>query len=84
MEDYDEFGNYIGGDLDSDDDNDDVGVQQRPASAFVPQQPAPTTAHAPLEGYDEGVPEESAMEVDGTRNARPHFASFELITTHRH
>ena len=72
FDDYDEFGNYIGGDIDSDDDNDDVPMQ-RAESAFVPQQqPAAGPSHAPLEGYDDddggagGQDEDSAMQVDGT------------------
>ncbi|KAF9011146.1 Calreticulin family-domain-containing protein [Cyathus striatus] len=58
FEDYDEFGNYIGADLDSDDEEELQQQQQ-----FVPQHEAP-----PLEGYDD-VPMEEAgdmalMEVD--------------------
>ncbi|KIM47686.1 hypothetical protein M413DRAFT_439352 [Hebeloma cylindrosporum] len=57
FEDYDEFGNYIGGDLESDDE-DDIHEQ-------FEQQPA---ASVPLEGYDDvrmGEAEDMAlMEVD--------------------
>ena len=47
LEDYDEFGNYIGADLDSDDEED---TQQEPfaASAQVREE-----SHAPLEGFDD-------------------------------
>jgi U5 small nuclear ribonucleoprotein component len=59
LEDYDEFGNYIGADLDSDDEE-DIPQQQ-----FVPQPSA-----APLEGYDDepmpGTEENALMEVDGS------------------
>jgi len=58
FEDYDEFGNYIGADLESDDEDD---VHQQ-----FEQQPAATV---PLEGYDDvpmGEAEDMAlMEVDG-------------------
>ena len=61
LEDYDEFGNYIGADLDSDEEG--VEVQQ---DVYPPSAPAQA---APLEGFeDEPVPanEESAlMEIDG-------------------
>lgn len=59
FEDYDEFGNYIGADLDSDDEED------------VPQQqfqPGPAPVAAPLEGYDDMPTDEvddmALMEVD--------------------
>lgn len=58
FEDYDEFGNYIGADLDSDDEEEEV--QQTPfQSASEPQ---------PLAGFDEPMDEEPSgalMEVDG-------------------
>lgn len=59
LEDYDEFGNYIGADLDSEEDDDDV--QQHDFSR-APQQP--------LEGFeDEPMPgatnEGALMEIDG-------------------
>ncbi|KAG7452130.1 Calreticulin-domain-containing protein [Guyanagaster necrorhizus] len=47
LDDYDEFGNYIGADLDSDDEGD---VSQIPSYA------QPSGSAAPLEGYDEDVP----------------------------
>lgn len=59
FEDYDEFGNYIGADLDSDDDDEVLQEQYG-------QQPET----APLEGFDDEqrqeVEEEALMEVDGT------------------
>lgn len=65
FEDYDEFGNYIGADLDSDDE-DEIPQQQ-----FHEERAAET---APLEGYDDVVMEESEemalMQVDG-ENSRP-------------
>ncbi|EJD53219.1 P-loop containing nucleoside triphosphate hydrolase protein [Auricularia subglabra TFB-10046 SS5] len=63
FDDYDEFGNYIGADLDSDDED---GGAQPTESAFVPQRAEP--ARQPLEGYDDepdaGARDENAMEVD--------------------
>ncbi|KAJ7109811.1 Calreticulin family-domain-containing protein [Mycena epipterygia] len=57
FEDYDEFGNYIGADLDSDEEE-EITQQQ-----FVPQSQA-----APLEGYDDdpmqGTEENALMEMD--------------------
>ncbi|KAF8899242.1 P-loop containing nucleoside triphosphate hydrolase protein [Infundibulicybe gibba] len=57
FEDYDEFGNYIGADLDSDDE------EEVPQNRFVPQPES-----APLQGYDDDamqVNEENAlMEID--------------------
>ena len=59
LEDYDEFGNYIGADLDSDEDGD---VEQDP---YAPS----ASNHAPLEGFDEepAHPDDSLalMEVEG-------------------
>ncbi|KAK8858507.1 hypothetical protein IAR55_002734 [Kwoniella newhampshirensis] len=55
-EDYDEFGNYIGGDLESDDDS-DIDVVPSAPSASGPS--APAQAYAPLEGFDD---EDEAME----------------------
>jgi hypothetical protein len=56
LDDYDEFGNYIGQDLDSDDEDEPT---------FVPQQQA-----APLEGFDEDEPmqepeDNALMQIDG-------------------
>ncbi|KAJ7269333.1 Calreticulin family-domain-containing protein [Mycena haematopus] len=57
LEDYDEFGNYIGADLDSDDE------ENIPQQQFVAQSTAPT-----LEGYDDepmpGAEGNALMEVD--------------------
>ena len=58
LEDYDEFGNYIGADVDSDDEGEvPQGDYSRPPQA------------APLEGYDEepaaGHEENALMEIDG-------------------
>lgn len=58
FEDYDEFGNYIGADLESDEEE-EMGQQQ-----FVPQPEV-----QPLEGFDEEEPahndEMALMEIDG-------------------
>ena len=68
LDDYDEFGNYIGADLDSDDEDDD---QQQQFSHPGPSQPQPQTSR-PLEGFDdedEHMGEEpgpgALMEIDG-------------------
>lgn len=56
LEDYDEFGNYIGADLASDDEDEDM------QPAFAQQQPAA------LEGYEEEtepVSEGALMQIDG-------------------
>lgn len=67
LEDYDEFGNYIGADLESDEE------EEEPQFDFArPTQPQPQ-ASAPLEGFDEDVQEENAlMEIDGTSSLRCH------------
>ncbi|KAG9017656.1 hypothetical protein FRB90_000352 [Tulasnella sp. 427] len=60
FEDYDEFGNYIGADLDSDEEEQEE-IQQQTFSR--PQ----AVTHAPLEGFDDeedGQGEDAAMEVD--------------------
>ena len=67
LEDYDEFGNYIGADLDSDDED---GLQQGTFGA-PPSMSGPS--HVPLEGFDEERPPEAdsmaLMEVDdGEKN----------------
>lgn len=58
FEDYDEFGNYIGADLDSDDE--DVVQEQYRQESAPPQT---------LEGYDDATMKESddmaLMEIDG-------------------
>ena len=58
FEDYDEFGNYIGADLPSDDEDDDM--QQ---NVFVQEQ----QQQQPLEGFDEeqGDGGLALMQVDG-------------------
>ena len=60
FEDYDEFGNYIGADIDSDDEPD--FSHEETTAAHAPQQ-------QPLEGYDDGAtnagPGMALMEVDG-------------------
>lgn len=68
LDDYDEFGNYIGADLDSDDEDD---AQQPQFSYAGPSQPQPQTSR-PLEGFDdedEQMADEpgpgALMEVDG-------------------
>ena len=58
FEDYDEFGNYIGADLDSDDEEEELQQNQ-----FAPQPEA-----QPLEGFDDEPAqndEMALMEVDG-------------------
>ncbi|WVR06266.1 hypothetical protein IAU60_003296 [Kwoniella sp. DSM 27419] len=71
-EDYDEFGNYIGGDLESDDDSD---VEIAPSAPSASYAPGPSSqAYAPLEGLedeDEEMEEDAGMQmtlhgVDGT------------------
>lgn len=62
LEDYDEFGNYIGADLDSDEEDEELDQKQ-----FVPQ---PSGAAAQLEGFDDEPMQEpnnnmALMEVDG-------------------
>ncbi|KAF9447037.1 Calreticulin-domain-containing protein [Macrolepiota fuliginosa MF-IS2] len=61
LEDYDEFGNYIGADLDSDEEEEELDQNQ-----YIQQQPG---AAAPLEGYeDEAMQDQDTgmalMEVD--------------------
>lgn len=64
FEDYDEFGNYIGGDLESDEDED---MQQ---DTFGSAQAQQQQAAAPLEGFDDehpaGAESMALMEVDGS------------------
>jgi U5 small nuclear ribonucleoprotein component len=63
FEDYDEFGNYIGADLDSDDEDE---IQQTDFGRSTEAQAAP------LEGYDDepmpGQEENALMEIDGSRH----------------
>ena len=62
LEDYDEFGNYIGADLDSDDEED---MQQ---TGYGREASEPTAQ--PLEGFEDepmaGVEEGALMQIDGT------------------
>ncbi|KAI5122388.1 hypothetical protein M0805_004145 [Coniferiporia weirii] len=62
LEDYDEFGNYIGADLDSDDED------ELPQDRFVPAAHEREPSHAPLEGFDDEQPQGAEsmalMEVD--------------------
>ena len=65
FEDYDEFGNYIGADLDSDDE------EEAPQNDFFQQQ---QQQQQPLEGFDEDVPMQAPdepgtalMQIDGAR-----------------
>lgn len=76
LDDYDEFGNYIGADLGSDDE-DDGQPQQHSYSG--PSQPQPQTSR-PLEGFDdedEQMADEpgsgALMEVDGMSFRLPPF-----------
>lgn len=66
FEDYDEFGNYIGGDLDSDEEEEELQQQ----SQFAPQPEV-----QPLEGFDEEPAQDdmALMEVDGT------FARYQCV-----
>ncbi|KAH8835020.1 Calreticulin family-domain-containing protein [Flagelloscypha sp. PMI_526] len=63
LDNYDEFGNYIGADLGSDDESD----TQDDAPQFGSSQAGPSGQAAPLEGYDEpmaGGEDGGMMEVD--------------------
>lgn len=76
FEDYDEFGNYIGADLDSDDEEEEV-QQTTFQSAPVSQ---------PLAGFDEPMDEEPSgalMEVDGAPRLFSVHLSFSCRTTYR-
>ena len=59
LEDYDEFGNYIGGDLESDEDEDNLLQEEFLQRPQVQQQP--------LEGFEQeaGPNDMALMEVDG-------------------
>ncbi|OCF41511.1 U5 small nuclear ribonucleoprotein component [Kwoniella heveanensis CBS 569] len=74
-EDYDEFGNYIGGDLESDDESDVDIAPSAPAASYAPgPSGGAAQSYAPLEGLedeDEEMEEDTGMEltlhgVDGT------------------
>ena len=74
LDDYDEFGNYIGADLDSDDEDED---QQQQFSYGGPSQPQAQTLR-PLEGFDDGDEQMAdepgpgaLMEVDGMFSLLP-------------
>lgn len=72
LEDYDEFGNYIGGDLESDEDEDNL-LQEEFSRPQVQQQP--------LEGFEQepGPDDQALMEVDGKSVvACPTFMTYEL------
>jgi 116 kDa U5 small nuclear ribonucleoprotein component len=74
LEDYDEFGNYIGADLDSDDEAD---VPDYDISA-PPVQPSAGAAR-PLEGFDEDdepAEQNALMEIDGWSCSRRVVGSF--------
>ena len=76
LEDYDEFGNYIGADLESDEED---GIQR---DHFLRQPPQHETA-APLEGYGEeteGLTRDEGMEVDGMRSFEFLFIFSERFT----
>ncbi|KAJ9094903.1 hypothetical protein QFC19_007759 [Naganishia cerealis] len=81
MEDYDEFGNYIGGDLDSDDEDNDI--EQQNAGQAAPE----TGFGAPLEGYDdqdmEGADGHDADMMDADGNAGTQVALAGTGTTPR-
>jgi len=74
FEDYDEFGNYIGADLDSDDE------ENIPENQF---QDEPVTR--PLEGYEDvkmqEVDDMALMEVDGVLRPSPNYPEGFLIST---
>ncbi|WVQ96846.1 hypothetical protein IAU59_003953 [Kwoniella sp. CBS 9459] len=74
-EDYDEFGNYIGGDLESDDESDVDIAPSAPAASYAPgPSGGAAQSYAPLEGLedeDEEMEQDTGMEltlhgVDGT------------------
>lgn len=63
LEDYDEFGNYIGADLESDEEDE---IAQDPYISGAHEQ---ELSHAPLEGFDDEQPHDvdsmALMEIDG-------------------
>jgi len=80
FEDYDEFGNYIGADIDSDDEP--VFLHEEVPAAHASQQ-------QPLEGYDEGPmdagPGTALMEVDGACYPHQrHTQTLKLIMKSQH
>ena len=71
FEDYDEFGNYIGADLESDEEEEELQQDQ-----FAPQPQA-----QPLEGFDEepaANDEMALMEVDGASSPLFHITILTL------
>lgn len=60
FEDYDEFGNYIGGDLDSDDEEEPSRQDTGQSTYEQYQEP-----NEPLEGFTDAGPSTTAMEIDG-------------------
>lgn len=58
-----EFGNYIGGDLDSDDESD---VEIAPAAAPSAPGPSAGATYAPLEGFDDDEEDEGMEEDEAT------------------
>jgi len=79
FEDYDEFGNYIGADLDSEEEGAEVPHDDI-AAAHAPQQ-------QPLEGYDDGPmgadPGTALMEIDGRFHSWRKCAHFLNVVPHR-
>ena len=74
FEDYDEFGNYIGADLDSDEEDE------------VPQNAFNRETQAPLEGFDDepmAQDEDALMEVEGVLQCRPTHGSTNDSFWHR-
>ena len=73
LEDYDEFGNYIGADLDSDEEDD---IQEE---SYLPPAQEAQPSHAPLEGFEDeqpGTDSLALMEVDG----EPHILNIILVS----
>lgn len=72
LEDYDEFGNYIGADLDSDEEDDNI------QDSYLHGAREQEAQHAPLEGFDDEQPQGAdsmaLMEVDGqcSRCSKPY------------
>jgi U5 small nuclear ribonucleoprotein component len=62
FEDYDEFGNYIGADLDSDEEDEPLQQLDLGGPSFQPLHGEP---NEPLEGLVDEVPVDALMEIDG-------------------
>jgi len=74
-----EFGNYIGNDLDSDDDASEIEVAQ--ASTSVQGQAGPSAqAQAPMDGYDDDEDAEM-MDVDGGQNGQRQIQDMDGVGT---